>query len=924
MTDLPPPAEYRYASEAAYKRGEFDQVVITDRGLVLAADVDRGTYTSPVVDAGHAVAWGQIAWSAEVPARAALGIRTRHGANGEECQRCRWSGAYGSGEQESGRKKNTSAIRLVGAHPMSTGIAGARCLQFRVEFVRGKESPVLQEVTITRGLLPPAGAGPHHLAVGVGADDALRWLPVPRTARYEVLLVRDSAAAGGEPIVANDVSLPLAPLELDEGTWSWRVRAVDEDNRRSPWSLWRQFEYGLVPAWKAVGGHPRLFMTADDLPRLRELIASNDSYRQAWELILAKADEALTAPIPSEADIVGVPGQHSGFHELSARVARGMCEPLAFAYLMTKDERYAARAREVLLHLVSFSRWAGVPFGDRQHFDSPWRGTLETGGACKGVATAYDWLYDYLSPADRTAIREGLIRLGIEPLIHDWADPATASQVPRHQLASGNWWSVCNSGAGVAALALLDEVPEARRWVRLVADAIRWYLVYPGGDVWNIHVRADAGGETYLRTYPNWGEDGGYVESIGYLQYGLLNALHFIDALKRVTGEDLSPHINRKLIDELVNGCYREGDGSIHMLNFNDSGHVIIHADTVALLARHTRSGLAAWLPTEFAGACQSIHWMLAHDDSVAPTAPPPDRDAKHFRGIGWAIARDGFDPGDSYFAAKFHQGRGHEDLGQFVIYPRGRRIVIDPGVCPYADPIYHTYLARTPAHNVVTVDDLRQMRVDGEVTRFTAMTGLTYVSADLTAAYQDLVSSWQRSFVRMRPDCWVVWDRIQADDPHDYRWLLHFDADWRRDGDSIVLTRDGVELRASVIHPDEWTLEERDGYIGREPKPYLAISPAARSADQEFLVVFTAGKQGTTSPPRRMESGIEALTKGARHVILFGPGRLRTDRIDAEGELVAVTFAGESEEVRRWLVVDGTLAIDGGQRVGEEGVGSK
>jgi hypothetical protein len=137
--------------------------------------------------------------------------------------------------------------------------------------------------------------------------------------------------------------------------------------------------------------------------------------------------------------------------------------------------------------------------------------------------------------------------------------------------------------------------------------------------------------------------------------------------------------------------------------------------------------------------------------------------------------------------------------------------------------------------------DDLPQMKVDGEVTRFISERGMTFVEADLTAAYQDVVSSWRRSLLRVRPDCWVVRDCLTADDPHDYRWLIHFDADWRREGDSIVLTREGVELRATVIHPAEWTVEERDGYLGKEPKPYLAIAPAERTADVEFLVVFTA-----------------------------------------------------------------------------------
>ena len=320
------------------------------------------------------------------------------------------------------------------------------------------------------------------------------------------------------------------------------------------------------------------------------------THADARQDILDRAEEALQAETRDEKDVLLAPGQHSDFHPLWAQVARGQLEPLAFAYLISGEERFAARAREVMLHLVGFSRWTGVPFGDPRFCYPAWQAALETAGMCKGVATAYDWLYDYLSEDDRATVRAGLLRLGVLPILESWADPKTIRHIPRHQLPAGNWWSVCNSGGGIAALAMLGEVQDAEAWVGMFADAIRAYLVYPGGDIYNIDMRAGWGGQYLLGTQPNWGEDGGYVESIGYIDYGLTNAMYFIDALKRLTGEDLAPSVNGKLIDQPYYFLCRGEHGQPATVSFNDSPGGMLSADLCALLARHLRCGRSKYL----------------------------------------------------------------------------------------------------------------------------------------------------------------------------------------------------------------------------------------------------------------------------------------------------------------------------------------
>jgi len=85
------------------------------------------------------------------------------------------------------------------------------------------------------------------------------------------------------------------------------------------------------------------------------------------------------------------------------------------------------------------------------------------------LAIGYDWLYPRLTPDDRTAIKEALLKHGLELAPNAYAPGgATDQRVKRWVAAHHNWNQVCNAGMIAAVLALADDEPALARLVIII------------------------------------------------------------------------------------------------------------------------------------------------------------------------------------------------------------------------------------------------------------------------------------------------------------------------------------------------------------------------------------------------------------------------------------------------------------------------
>jgi hypothetical protein len=242
--------------------------------------------------------------------------------------------------------------------------------------------------------------------------------------------------------------------------------------------------------------HPRLLFSAADVPTFAER-AKAPALEPIARRLLQRADRQLAAPpiIPSitkrgEPD---PPGEQKGI--ASARALQGRVLTYAMAFTLTRDRRYRdAAVAELRRSLDDWRIWV-----DTAH-NPPY--DLMTGENCLTFGLAYDWLYHDLTPEERTTLRTGVERRGLQPYLE------AAGRKASFITARHNWNPVCNGGAAVAALAFEGESELTERVLQIAV---------PGMDAYWNHLA----------------DDGGWDEGTGYWAYGHRYAFIAAEALRR-------------------------------------------------------------------------------------------------------------------------------------------------------------------------------------------------------------------------------------------------------------------------------------------------------------------------------------------------------------------------------------------------------
>ncbi|MEY4738936.1 MAG: hypothetical protein RLZZ05_320, partial [Bacteroidota bacterium] len=122
------------------------------------------------------------------------------------------------------------------------------------------------------------------------------------------------------------------------------------------------------------------------------------------------------------------------------------------------------------------------------------------------VAIGYDWLYNDLSDASKSIIKEAILKKGLEPSME--------SKYNGWLKAEHNWNQVCNAGMTYGAMAIYEDQPVLAK--EIINRAI-------GSIVLPMH---------------DYGPDGVYPEGYGYWGYGTSFNVMFISAIEKLFGKD--------------------------------------------------------------------------------------------------------------------------------------------------------------------------------------------------------------------------------------------------------------------------------------------------------------------------------------------------------------------------------------------------
>jgi hypothetical protein len=429
--------------------------------------------------------------------------------------------------------------------------------------------------------------------------------------------------------------------------------------------------YGLEPdseRWEsAVTGHPRLCFTPGELQQLRAA-RTKGVHARLWRNLAESADWCLTRAPRTEwiAPVAPDPVYENLYDRFYAMMHdMAVMEHLAFAYAYSGDERYGNAAVDWALACcrVWQKEAEGQPDGGKAYAVTR---------LLKGLAVSYDLLYDRLTEAQRTELRDTITRIG--QAYHDdyFTTPSIAGEGFHTHHAIVEWASF-----GVAALAVLGEYPQAEAWLEATVAKFTRHLLPLG-------LAAD-GAQVEGSTF--WGST---------MQYRVM----FMDALKRVTGHDLFAPFEARMDARLALASIASHKTPGHdqdqqnVILEPSYGQLNYYSPVLVALARAYRrplyQELALW--DETLGSLQQSRYVTEHGewllfawggyayawyDPTVESGPEPETPlAFAFPSVNEAYLRAGYEPDGILAAVK---------NGSAAIHAGGRPVLVDMNGWPQA-----------------------------------------------------------------------------------------------------------------------------------------------------------------------------------------------------------------------------------------------
>ena len=556
-------------------------------------------------------------------------------------------------------------------------------------------------------------------------------------------------------------------------------------------------EQEIHPFEQLVSVHPRLFFTAAELEKLKEIAASGDaglagySGKDAADALISEAAVLLTQSsfsmtyygsttktfaIPFvEQHFTAAPagfgnGNYPYWQEMGNKM-KDMLQTLALAYALTGDTRYGDRAVELALSLAAWSTWTEYPSINRT--------SLETGYFTTGVATVYDLCYDRLSEAQRGTLETALEEKGLKPLFDDLS-----------AFTDHNYYVNKAAALMTGSLALLGTAQEAPKYLSRAYDFAAWYL----------DRRSESEGQ----------------EGLSYTSYAMDLLFAALDQLERVTGNGtLMAHAYPEALIRWVVSVSESGNGSAPPIS--DSYLDTCFFVTASVMRENDVSALAGWYlstrqpdgVTDFA----KLVYFRAPGALETPDAYTERTGIDLRAGVadaaGWGYLRTGWGADDLLLVTvgnNSQQGHSHYDQNSFVLSIGGEWILSDPGYQDYGTGERRDYTLAW-GHSNVTVDGKTQsIKGGGRTILELSATSYAVLSSDAAGAYTDPgLTKAERTYLMIRSGgsaYFVLVDELASDTEHSYEWNLNagglVSAKCYNDGGFDSLKVNGAKLTGS------------------------------------------------------------------------------------------------------------------------------
>ncbi|MBS2098696.1 heparinase II/III domain-containing protein [Carboxylicivirga linearis] len=569
-----------------------------------------------------------------------------------------------------------------------------------------------------------------------------------------------------------------------------------------------------------VEAHNYLLHTDDNINRLKRHITTNESVKRSWLKIRNNANELVKKD----------------------HLASRECATLALAYRMTENEKYADALKRILLDYIHKTTWEGKQLLNR---NPPWQAGLDVSHTSFDLAIAYDCIYEYLNHDERRKIAEGIVRLGIKPAMDDWLNPETS--IHTFDTMGHNWWGACVYMAGFASLAVKNEIPEATEWAINISQTINEWVSYQG---------------SVLQNKPsNFDRDGGFYEGINYASYGFSQYMLFRYAFQNSLPDKNLPDVQmmEKMADFFIYTTYYTEEGSSMCVNFGDTD-IRRNGNSVVLLLWNLghQSDLYAWYLQRVNSGnhaegleSETPLGLIFHPElPLLPVDYAPEKElSKMYSDIGWVVMRDSWQNNSTMLAVKsgFSWNHAHADAGSFILFHKGKNLIIDSGNSSYGHPSYTQYYVQSEAHNVITWNEKAQEQKDqyygvsnsGSVNHLIDNGFYKYVMADATGPTARYFSRNHRHFLWVG-DVILIIDEVESYEPGSFEWLLHYNGESKRNGIDLTVKEADAEIKVRPLFPNTFPdgglphdfpekikLKEKIGLEDHQPKnekPYWSV----------------------------------------------------------------------------------------------------
>ena len=580
--------------------------------------------------------------------------------------------------------------------------------------------------------------------------------------------------------------------------------------------------------------HPRILLFKGEEEAIKKTIAGDTTWQKLQQAILVECDSLLSKP-PVERIQIG-----RRLLDKSREALRRLFY-LSYAYRMTRNPIYFQRAEKEMLQISGFTDW------NPSHF-------LDVAEMTMALAIGYDWLYNELSPASRTTIKEAILKKGLEPSLE--------SKNNNWLRAEHNWNQVCNAGMTYGAMAIFEDQPQLAK---------------------QIINRAITSIEIPMRDY---GPDGAYPEGYGYWGYGTSFNVMFLSAVEKLFGKDFG----LTSIPGFMNTAHylenMTGPSGLPF-NYSDAGTGGGLQPAMFWFAARTKNPSLLWVERSrlMTGAGRSFVGnrllpaiFLWSGGTGINTVKPPTATMWVGKGkVPVALMRTSWtDPNAIFVGFKggaANVNHAHMDIGSFVMEANGVRWAMDFGMQEYEsleskglsifgrgqDAIrWSIFRYNNYVHNTLTVNNELQ-KVAGYAPISTSSSSPSFMRAvvDLSEVYKGSVAKAQRGVAIVDKRFVVVRDEIEAlANETVIRWTLLTPAQVNIVGENKVeLTKNGKKLVMQVESPIKVTMKT---WSTDPPKDYDAPNPGTTlvgfevtipaNAKTELLVSLIPEKANTKS----------------------------------------------------------------------------